>query len=214
MNNYVFVFEPEKCLYDLISELKERAKAIAGPQQYLDDPPHLTFYLASFEEDFAIHREAPDKINKTIARLRAEGIDRRIELIDWLVFPSDPITRKETLACKIADQDKDKLRKIQTELVMQLDKYRAAVTPKRYSEAYERLSPEMKRNVDQYGYPFVGKIWEPHFSIASFEPSSFEKVKKKIYNNCPKGHFNLERVVAYLLSDETDSLTEVTEIRL
>src|SRR5262249_36628230 len=42
---------PDRDLWDRLSRHKEKVLSAAGPQLYLDHPPHLTVYLADFADD-------------------------------------------------------------------------------------------------------------------------------------------------------------------
>ena len=52
--------------------------------------------------------------------------------------------------------------------------------------------PILKRNYKKYGFPFIGKVWIPHTTIASIKNI---KSNHKFVNNFLKSKMNLKCVV-------------------
>ena len=163
MNAQFFALKPDAALTSFISECKETAKALVGPQKYLNDPPHLTLYVGSFKYD----NEMFTAINSEVA-----FSPMTIELNGWTTFFDDPVTGGHSLVIEVSEPSLLQLRKLQMRLVAVANRFRQPGILERYADQ-SRYSAVMKASVNQFGFPFVGDIWRAHFTIASFDKACY-----------------------------------------
>jgi len=197
MTDYVIALEPEMRLKKRILQLKRKAKAIAGSQKYLADAPHCTLMVFNVKDKAVLMRELAVVRDEIIAP--ALG-DIHPEISNWLVFSGDVITGNETLVCGLGRTCEKKLAVMQQKAVARISKLRRPQLPERYVKASRMLPKGMRDDLQKYGYPFVGKGWKPHLSIASFEKASFATVYTALEKSCPKGKFRFDALVLYRLS--------------
>ena len=76
------------------------------------------------------------------------------------LFLNDPITNGQTIYFKI--NKNSFLNTLQLELLKLFNKFKDNKIKTKFKLAW------MNKNNSKYGYPFVGKNWMPHFTIASF----------------------------------------------
>ena len=164
-----FALEPSRDLYAFLKTCKEIAYCLVGMQKYLLDDPHLTLYVNNF-------KDIKNLINDLNNNFYFDEL--KIELNGWKTFFNDPITGRHTLVISVKDESLKKLRDIQLSLVGIANKYRAKNILDRYKGA-NTISERMKNSLSLYGFPFVGDIWEGHFTIASFEASCYDRIWNK-----------------------------------
>lgn len=203
MTAYVIALQPEKKLKEKIKRLKKEAEKIVGKQQYLADEPHLTLYILKTKKEIvdAFMNEISRKIKKI-----------SLTVTNWIIFKNDQITGKQTLACTFAEQKK--LRALQKKVITGLNNYRTAPVISRYEKVKKTLGKKEQENLKHYGYPFVGEHWIAHVSIASFEKKAFDKIWKKMKEQCPKGAYESNNLKVYELDENTESLKTVKEYPL
>lgn len=189
MKNLVLTLQPEQKFYDHLLEIKNEMFRKFGNSQYLLDPPHLTLYVFPCES-----------LERMITEFEPPKFSKRIEIEKWFTFPMDPITKKITLVSQLDESTITKLRSLQGKCIDQLNKYRLGQICERYSNLH---SPnlEISNSISKTGYPFTGNFWVPHFTIASFENETYEKIKDYEF---PKGNFKLQNYRLYeLLEDDS-----------
>lgn len=198
---YVIALQPDNALFNNIKRLKSEAKKLVGDQAYLNDAPHLTLYLGYFDNFFGFDKElnlATKKINGYLKKgIRIDG---------WVIFKDDVITKKQTLVCSITEEASGRLKEVQKIVVSIMKKYRKNIILKRYVQAYSGLGDIEKKNLDEYGFPFVGDIWKPHINIASFDKKAFAEVWENFKNECPKGGYNIDSLNIYKLDENEEKL--------
>lgn len=207
MGTYVIALEPGRQLKERISELKRKAKSIAGRQLYMDDEPHITLYLGNFG-DAERFIGGFEKVAMGI------GGPVKVGISDWLVFRGDCVTGRDTLACAVSDGGSGKLARAQRLAVEYMRSFREGGPMARYARAMDGMDATARRNVEKYGYPFVGVTWKPHVSIASFDRASFEKVFAAIGGGCPKGFYELAAISIYELSGTAESMKLIRRFAL
>lgn len=198
MTTYAIALEPEKSLYDKVLKLKDIAKSLAGKQQYLDDPPHVTIYVGDFKPKFNWEysfAKIIDSINNVSVRVNG-----------WHKFTSDPITKKDTLVCSI--EPSDQLKSVQSTVIEFLSKYKSPVLAARYKSVYNNLQKAYQENLDKYGFPFVGNVWKPHIGIASFSHEAFDKVWMHIKDKCPVGSYKIASINLFSVDTEDNIVLE------
>ena len=177
----VIALIPEKELYDKIVEIKKTAKQLSEKHQYIDDNPHLTLYVGKL---------------KGIPKIR-DVFDIQFSIIDWVIFERDAITGKTTLACKLDEESVRVLREFQEKIINNLSKLSEGILD-RYGGIV--LEEKERKNLEKFGFPYVGEIWVPHFTIASF--SDFDKVWEKSKSECPRGRYKFSSLNIYELENE------------
>lgn len=197
---YVFAIEPEEKLVKKIKDLKRRCKRLVGDQKYLEDPAHITLYLGRFTEI----QEFEQRIKEIAAGI--QDIKFRIE--GWESFRGDAVTGRDTLMCSIGE-GKEALRKIQDLLVASTHDYREEGHLERYDTA--DLKGVLKDNLNKYGYPFVGDIWKPHISLASFDKEAYDKVWGEIKDDCPTGTYAPGSLSIFVL--KVEGITRIRSFR-
>ena len=81
----------------------------------------------------------------------------------------------------------------------------------RYINTYDSLPAQFRKSLEKYGYPFVGNIWKPHISIASFEKEALKKVWSAVKELCPNGEYYPDTLVVYKLG-ANEKLNKLGEI--
>ncbi len=165
--------EPEDAFARQVQVFKDCVRSTVGGQLYLDDPPHVTLYLAVFPTGIDLAGCLEDACRRLAApTARIDG---------WHVFEADPLTGNHTLVCDIAPECRPALGTIQqaTAAVAAPLRDRSA-TRARYDGSWQRLSAEERRNIEAVGFPFVGPVWHPHVTVASIRPEAWEAVWPKL----------------------------------
>lgn len=203
---YVITLDPDNGLKDSIISLKKQAKAIAGSQLYIDDVPHITLYLGDFEDISRFDNAFRELVNEI---KESKPFMEGITVNEWVVFEDDVSTGSTTLVCGIKEHDIKELKIIQQKVVSFMEKFRKKEIIKRFRENYDRFGDIEKSNLDKYGFPYVGDIWEPHLTIASFDKQSFNKIQEKFKNKCPKGLYRLVSASIYELDESNEKISLV-----
>jgi len=188
---YVIALEPDASFAQWVLQRKEQVRHLAGPQRYLDHPPHLTLYVAAFRDLDPRPRTA--ELSVALGAPRAV-IDR------WHVFPADQLTGGHTLVCDVPDECRAALEDVQRHVVDRLAPHRDRETcRRRYATAWERLSPAERDNVERFGFPFVGPIWRAHVTIASIRPEDWDRVRPIVREPPDAIAVCFERLALYVL---------------
>lgn len=173
---------PRAGLQSQILDCKAKVQTAVGDQLFLTDPPHLTVFLASFQDR--------NLLCDTLLELSTALFSPVIRTEGWHVFEHDCLTGNNTLVIKINDSDKDMLRQFQSKVVERTAELRdKKASLSRYQTAWQSLSPERRQAVQQFGFPFVGSDWQPHFTIASIRPSGWERIWNQLKNQPIIGSF-------------------------
>jgi 2'-5' RNA ligase len=190
---------PDEPFHGRLKSLKALVRSIAGEQQYLADPPHLTLYVGAFRE-----------AGPVIAAL--DGIAQgdspvEIDLAGWHVFLGDPLTGRSTIVCDPAPSCVSRLRALQGRVVDAVSPLRdPEASARRYRFALASLSPEEAASVARYGYPFVGEIWRPHLTVASVAPGDWNAVWAALEPEAPHGSIRCSRMTLYSLAGEVPAV--------
>lgn len=186
---------PEAPLSDRLWSHKEQTRRLVGEQLYLDHPPHLTVYLALFRDPSAV----VEKVEALASRLTVANVN----VSGWRVFYGDSLTGGNSLVYELAEEDKEKLRRLQSAIVQALAPLRdEAATRDRYQKAWPTFSDRRRDAVANFGFPYLGPDWEPHFTVASIQPGDWEIAWPSLRNDPPRGAFRCAKLQLFRLEDE------------
>jgi hypothetical protein len=204
MNDYSPYFaalEPDDDRRAKVLGWKRRVFDLVGPQLYLDDPPHITLFLAVYPP----FSDLPTVVGDLAGEIRLPPL----EIAGWHVFEADALTDRNTLVCDLSSASRDALRCAQQAAVAALAGLRDRVrTRARYEAAWQRLSGVEQSNVESFGFPFVGPIWHPHVSIASIQRKDWAAVWSAFADVSPAGPFRLPWLALYRLEEEKPVLVD------
>lgn len=195
MEKYFITLDPEEKLINLINKQKKLVRDFVGEQEYLLDPPHFTL--------FRLKLKTP---NKTLSKL--EEITKNIEkfpinITGFHTFYDDLQTQKNTITYSLSQQNIKYFRKIQLQIVNLLNKVNTKKFYTKDEDIYQKMSGIEKLNVDNFGFPFVGKNWIPHITIVSIEKDKFDKVFEELRkNNDVKGEFFIDSMSLYKILEK------------
>jgi|AntDeeMinimDraft_4_1070355.scaffolds.fasta_scaffold01511_5 2'-5' RNA ligase len=186
MTEYVVTLTPDERAVEEIKSLKSRLRDMVGQQQYLDDEPHVTLYVGDLDIDRKSSLDLPFLRRPTF------------EITGWEVFRDDTVTGNHTLVCRIQSQG---IHEYQKEVAATLESSRRRPMIGRFEKTYDDFDERRRENLTEYGYPFIGEGWKPHLTIASIDPSDFQKVWEELEDEAPIGEYEFESVTVYDLVD-------------
>lgn len=177
-----------------INAYKQTVRELVGNQVFLNEPPHMTAYLARFAEGTDL---SPYVVNL------AESISApTLRTTGWHVFDADPMTGNRTLVVNFDEPSQSLLRSIQKQIGSALQgRYDKSATKQRYAEAWDHFAPEQREAVESVGFPFWGSGWHPHFTIASIRPSDWPAVADKLLPTPPSGDIACPSLTQYRVID-------------
>jgi 2'-5' RNA ligase len=190
-DQYLFVaLHPGSSLGTLLQGAKDYTIRQVGQQLYADHPPHLTLFVAAFDEPMVLHAQL-EALTRTLPPLE-------IELCGWHVFYNDVLTAHHTLTCGLTPPAIAACRRLQTAVIQALSPVRnVAASAARYVSRWRDLTPERRSAVEQFGYPFVGDDWQPHFTVASIDPQVWESVWPGLEEQPITGKFTCSELKLY-----------------
>ena len=175
--------EFDKKITKKILNQKKIVKKKFGNQIYLNHPVHLTL--------FTLNVKNIDKLKKIyINELKIKSKPFTINVTKPGIFYNDPLTGGHTIFYHI--KKNDKINKIQLRHLRKINK-NLNILKKNMNLFKNNI---LKNNYTKYGFPFAGKIWMPHITIASI---------KNITNN--------NNYIKYFLSTKTNLKCLVSEIK-
>jgi hypothetical protein len=145
---------PSKRIINIIQSWKERVYELEPNAIYLDHPVHCTFFLIISN----IQKEN-DLINclEECCKLIPKFI---IEFDNWHIFWSDKSTGGDTISLQI--KPNNVLFYLQEKIATSLMKFKERTVGDQITWQGDYLLSQEK-----YGFPFIGKHWLPHISVAS-----------------------------------------------
>ena len=175
--------EFDKKITSKILNQKKIVKKKFGNQIYLNHPVHLTL--------FTLNIKNVDKLKKIyINKKKIQSKPFTINVTKPGIFYNDPLTGGHTIFYHI--KKNDKINKIQLRHLRKINK-NLNILKKNMNLFKNNI---LKNNYKKYGFPFAGKIWMPHITIASI---------KNITNN--------NNYIKYFLSTKTNLKCLVSEIK-
>lgn len=159
---------------------KKKVKNLFGDQVYLNHPVHLTLFTLK------IRKISELKIFYKKLESKRETKSLIISLSSADIFLDDPLTGGHTIFYKIK---KNKvLNLIQIDHLKKINKKITVL--KNDLHLFKNLT--LRKNYKDYGFPFVGKIWLPHITIASIKNI---KSQDKFIRDFLKTKINLKCVI-------------------
>ena len=154
--------EPSVKNLRMISKWKELVNKQFGYQKYLDHPAHST--LAVFDLKKKIDSSFFEKLEDKISTFKKFNLT----ISKSSIFYKDPLTKGDTLHY-IIKSNKNLIHLQKIILIHFKDIEKNLKKNQKYS------NKKFDNNYKKYGFPFVGKDWIPHFTIASIRST----IKKK-----------------------------------
>ena len=182
--------EPPKKKFAYLIRWKKNIKKIFGNQKYLSHPLHTTIAVFDIKK----------KIGKTFyLSLRKEMRlfnKFKIYITKPSIFHNDPLTGGDTLFFKIKKNKKIII--FQKKILNHFNKIdKSIIRNTNFKNKKHQI------NYEQFGFPFIGKDWIPHFTVASIK--SKLKNTKEIYKDfLLEKNFNKELEVKHFSIWEID----------
>jgi hypothetical protein len=187
--------QPDVALSELVFRHKRRVEALVGNQMFLHHPPHMTVYLAAFDD--------PQAVQTKCAAIAEQMPMPDSEIVGWHVFAADVLTGAYTLVLQLSERDQATLRDWQRDATAALAPLRnATATRTRYRETWQSLSAERQRAVEQVGFPFIGDDWYPHWTIASIAADAWPVVERELLAAAPRMQGVCPQAALYRLQNE------------
>lgn len=139
---------------------------VKGRKKYFDHKPHLTVITFETTSNLRVIKKLFNEFD-----LKKETIKIKSISIDF--FDNDPITNLDTLIIRV-DKSK-KLVNLQSQL---FDNIISKISLKN-SRNNIFSSVLLNKNLKNFGFPFFGKIWLPHFTIGSFKKDKNKNLRFK-----------------------------------
>ena len=154
--------QPQKKIKRKILHFKKKVKKNFGKQPYLSHPPHSTLFTLNVSEKILKEK----KILKNLIIMA--NYKNNLTILKTDIFKKDPITGGKTLYFKI--KKTPFLQILQLMLLKKFLKFSIKKRQKKFKFNW------MMKNYVKYGYPFIGKKWIPHFTVASLINIKNEKI--------------------------------------
>ncbi len=146
---------PERELKSKIIHWKEKIKKQIHEQPYTNHPPHLTIIHSNIEQ----HKTAIQEIKKCLQGLKSFTLKVHQNNIFW----DDLFTEGHTLSYKV--KKSQYLNNIQNKLSDIFFKYKENNQIPEVFKSHKQLYNSYRN----FGFPFVGRHWVPHFTISSLK---------------------------------------------
>ena len=179
---YGIFWIPKKELRGFVKSWKDKVSIIEPNAQYLQHPIHSTVFLFYGEK----HKESEylyliSQSNPTFGSAK------------WLVFENDSITGLDTLTISL--EKSLAWGNLQIKIAESIKP--SIIKPIEYPNTWEGT---FKSSYQNYGFPFVGKHWIPHLTIASFKNKSF--VNNAILTSILTNKINYGEIALYRIEGE------------
>ena len=134
---------------------KKSVSKIFGNQVYLDHPVHLTL--------FTLYIKKISDLKYVYKNLKTKKKNNpiKIKITSTGVFLNDPLTKGHTLFFNL--RKNTFLNTIQINHLKIINKKIKVI--KKGIKIFK--NPKFKKNYRKFGFPFAGKIWVPHITVAS-----------------------------------------------
>lgn len=154
ISKYAILWLPSQPITNYIQLWKDRVTKVEPDATYLNHPVHSTFFV------FMADESSEDKLIETLDTCSKSVAGFNIEFGNWSIFRSDNVTGGDTII--LAIKPNETLYKCQEMIASAFNQYKKQQLdyPNKWEGVY-------KESFDRFGFPFVGKHWLPHISVAS-----------------------------------------------
>ena len=197
----IFIEPPKKNSY-FIYNWKKIIKKNFGYQKYLTHPVHSTLAVFKFKK----------KIKKSFYKILYKNISSckkfSLNITRPEIFYNDPITKGDTLYFGI--KNNKHLLNLQKKILNQFQKINHNIIK---NEKFK--NKKYNTNYKKYGFPFVGKDWIPHFTVASIKSKSEIKnklFKKFLSQKFSKKSFSIKHCSIWKINENKH--TKILELKL
>tara|TARA_B100001964_G_C14026829_1_gene506441 strand:+ start:86 stop:697 length:612 start_codon:yes stop_codon:yes gene_type:complete len=156
MHKIAILIIPPRNLNNIVLYYKKIVKKKFNNQKYLSHPVHLTLFAGYVENYSSVQNHF---LLKKIKNKFKKTFDISIEKKE--IFFNDIFTGGNTMVFSV--KKNNNLLKIQKNILFELKPY--LVNNILNIKNLKNIS--MRKNYEQFGFPFVGKNWIPHFTVAS-----------------------------------------------
>ena len=136
---------------------KKKVEVNFGKQIYLDHPVHLTLFTLNINKISDLRKI----YNKKKVKNKSETLN--LEINSTGIFFNDPLTKGHTLHYAI--KKNNLLKSIQMSHLKIINK--KIYVFKNDIQKIKNLT--LKKNYNKYGFPFAGRVWIPHITVASIK---------------------------------------------
>jgi 2'-5' RNA ligase len=184
--------DPDPTIGDLVLRHKQQVQHLVGDQLFLNDPPHLTVYLAIFSSR---------QVVIDLAAELAENLSPpEIDITGWHVFQRDQLTGNQTLVFQFSPHCITQLQAVQQSALRSFAPHRDVLASEaRYSSRMQALGPVEWRSIQDFGFPFTGREWHPHLTVASIRPCDWQAVSDRLLSNEPRAVGNFDSITVFEL---------------
>jgi len=187
-------FDPPGEVCKEIYRLKSRVKEACGQQQQVDEPPHCTFVVNNFSDIKAV-----DDILKSVC-LGFSPLDISMKNITY--FPPE---KNKAWMVHAAIERNIRLQELQKEVIDKTSAFRQGCLLCDYLQRNipdYQYSEEEKKDIQQYGYPYVGANWQAHISVAILDEGAFKKIGKELTGTAFQHKFKLKEITLFIYTDK------------
>lgn len=153
---------------------------------YTNHPVHSTVFLLN------INSEDLDKILNHWKRKTIE-----VEYDGFKAFQNDPLTKANTVYLKICPNEE--LFRLQENIVKCFSKFSSE--PIRYEGV--KWEGDYMQSYKNYGYPFVGNHWLPHFTLGSINGDVTHILKRLNFNRKLKNIYGVLELSLYKIAGDS-----------
>jgi hypothetical protein len=180
---YGYFWVPGNEFEEFVLSWKQKVEFVEPDAVYLHHPVHATLFLFYGEKQKEIEYTSLIKKDAPI-----------FKSAEWLVFENDAVTGGDTLTIG--------LEKTMEWELLQLD-FAEAIKPFiiKPIEYPNEWSGPFKISHQNFGFPFVGKHWMPHVSIASLQNKLF--IQEAIHMPIEINEINCGELALYRIEGET-----------
>ena len=160
--------EPPKNKFNYLSKWKKIIKKKLGNQKYLSHPIHATIAV------FDINKKINKDFYKSLKNEMSLYSRFRVNITKPSIFYNDILTGGDTFFFGI--KRSRKLVSFQKKILIHFKKINKEIKKNNFFK-----NKKYQSNYKKFGFPFVGKDWIPHFTIASIRTTL--SIKSEIYKN-------------------------------
>jgi hypothetical protein len=180
---YGYFWIPGNEFQEFVLSWKKKAELIEPDATYLHHPVHATLFLFYGEKQKEV--EYASLIEKDVPIFKSA---------EWLVFENDAVTGGDTLTIGLGKTLDWETLQINVAESMKPFIIKAIEYPNSWDGPF-------KKSYQDYGFPFVGKHWMPHVSIASFKNKSF--IQEAIHMPIKINEINCGEMALFRIEGET-----------